>query len=225
MEATVIVWKIVAGILASLGGGGLIVLALSGWLGKVWAARILERDRLHYTTELERFKTELDRSTRQLQANVDRTVFVGRVHFETEFKALADIWSKVAAMRASMAVVRPMSDIVPANENPEQREERQVSRLRAFLSDLDQFVTAVDSQSPFIPERIFRKLEEIVVLARREAIEVRVERQDRERNPLRDWHQRGREHNQQLERLTAELSDLIRERLASLVVLSSGGIS
>lgn len=217
------VWNVAGAVIISLGGGGAIVLALASWLGKVWAARILEKDRLHYTTELERFKSQLDRSTRLLQAQVDRTVFVGRVHFETEFKALADIWAKVASVRGTMSNVRPMSDIVPAEETREGREEREVRRLNDFLIALGEMVTAVDSQTPFIPDRIFHKLEEVIQIAQRESTEVRVERQDRDRNPMRDWYARGREHNQQLQRLVTELSDLIRERLATLVVPTTDG--
>ncbi len=212
-------------VIVSLGGGGAVVLLMSGWLGKVWANRILEQDRLKYTSELERFKNQLDRSTRLLQAQVDRTVFVGRVHFETEFQALADIWAKVAHVRSTMAAVRPISEVIPAIEAPEEREEREFQRLRAFLAGLDEMVTAVDSKSPFIPHDIFRKLDEIILLARSEATEVRVERQDRDRNPMRDWHQRGHEHNRQLQQLVTELSDLIRERLAKLVVPAHEGDS
>jgi len=39
------VLKIVLGVIASLGGGGAIVLLLSGWLGRVWAERLMEKER------------------------------------------------------------------------------------------------------------------------------------------------------------------------------------
>ena len=211
-------FQIAGALLLSSGVAGVVIIGLSSWFGKVWAARILEADRLRYTTELERFKNQLDQSTRLLQAQVDRTVFVGRVHFETEFKALSDIWAKVAAVRATMGQVRPMADIVPAGEMPEERERREAGRFTAFAAAFDQLVTSVDTQSPFIPEEIYRKLEEVIQIARREATEVQVERGDRDRNPLRDWYQRGREHNQELQRLATELSDLIRLRLAALAV-------
>jgi hypothetical protein len=47
-------WKIALTVLASLGGGSVIVLSLSNWLGKAWAHRLMERDRAQYAAELER---------------------------------------------------------------------------------------------------------------------------------------------------------------------------
>jgi hypothetical protein len=46
-------------VLASLGGGGVIVVGFASWLGKVWAARILEQDRKKYTAEIEELKARL----------------------------------------------------------------------------------------------------------------------------------------------------------------------
>jgi hypothetical protein len=46
---------------AAIGGSGATVAAIyffSGWLGKVWAERILEADKHRYATELERLKAE-----------------------------------------------------------------------------------------------------------------------------------------------------------------------
>ena len=50
------VFKIVFGVLGSIGGGAAIVLAFSSWLGKVWANRILEADKARFQSELDRVK-------------------------------------------------------------------------------------------------------------------------------------------------------------------------
>nr|WP_232239542.1 hypothetical protein [Pseudomonas alkylphenolica] len=44
----------------SLGGGGAIVFALSSWLGKIWAGRILANETHRLTMELEAAKRDLD---------------------------------------------------------------------------------------------------------------------------------------------------------------------
>jgi hypothetical protein len=65
------VLSIVVAVLASLGGGGAIVLALSSWLGKVWANRLMEVDKAKYARDLEALKVDLTRAsedrTRKLQ--------------------------------------------------------------------------------------------------------------------------------------------------------------
>ena len=53
-------FKIIAAMIASIGAGGAIVLALSTWLGKLWAQRILESERHQLASQLEKTKRELD---------------------------------------------------------------------------------------------------------------------------------------------------------------------
>ena len=54
--------KLVSAFLASVGGAGAIIFGLSSWLGKVWANRILEADRVKYQTQLEVIKKVSDNS-------------------------------------------------------------------------------------------------------------------------------------------------------------------
>lgn len=46
--------------LVSIGGGGLVVFALSSWLGKVWAGRILREETHQLSVQLETTKRDLD---------------------------------------------------------------------------------------------------------------------------------------------------------------------
>src|SRR5215510_13537465 len=70
-------FKVASSILASVGGGALIVFALSSWLGKVWANRILEADKLKYQSAL---------------AVVNR-------YSETQFQLYNDLWSSLCDLR------------------------------------------------------------------------------------------------------------------------------
>lgn len=57
------IFQIAQAILLSLGGGAIIVFALSSWLGKVWAERLAANSRLKYEKELEHFKSELKKQS------------------------------------------------------------------------------------------------------------------------------------------------------------------
>ena len=59
--ATIDIWSIAAAVIAAVGGGGVLVIALSSWLGRVWAERILESDKAKYEKEFLELKTQLDR--------------------------------------------------------------------------------------------------------------------------------------------------------------------
>lgn len=55
------IWNIAFAVITALGGGAAIVFALSSWLGKVWANRILESDKAKYQKEFAELKAELDK--------------------------------------------------------------------------------------------------------------------------------------------------------------------
>lgn len=52
--------KLVGAGIVSIGGGGIVVAALSSWLGKIWASRILANETHQLTMELEAAKRDLD---------------------------------------------------------------------------------------------------------------------------------------------------------------------
>lgn len=54
------IFKISAAIIASLGGGVLIIAVCSNWLAGIWAKRMLENERAKHSEKLESIKTELD---------------------------------------------------------------------------------------------------------------------------------------------------------------------
>lgn len=54
------VFKFVTASIASIGAGGAIIFALSSWIGKVWANRILSNEKHKLESELEKTKRELD---------------------------------------------------------------------------------------------------------------------------------------------------------------------
>ncbi len=53
-------FKIIVAMIASIGVGGALVFALSSWLGKLWAQRILENEKHQLASELEKTKRDLD---------------------------------------------------------------------------------------------------------------------------------------------------------------------
>ena len=79
-----------AGAVAIVGG-------LSAWLGRVWANRILQKDRIKYETQM---NTLLD----ELRTQSGKELFVHRLQFEKEFEVYLGLWKEVLrAGRASSA--------------------------------------------------------------------------------------------------------------------------
>ena len=65
-------WDLALAIITSLGGGSAIVFGLSTFLGKVWAGRILEKDKLQYQSEMESIKSELNKKIHEHNVAISR---------------------------------------------------------------------------------------------------------------------------------------------------------
>ncbi len=79
------IFMISGAILGSVGGAAAIIFAFSTWLGHVWANRILEKDKLKYSTELEKIKT-------QLQNESQKQNLMFSLYFEGQFKIYNNLW-------------------------------------------------------------------------------------------------------------------------------------
>jgi hypothetical protein len=66
------VWSVALAVLASIGGGGILTVGLSSWIGKVWADRILEREKASLQKQFAEAKLELDKSLHRHNVAVTR---------------------------------------------------------------------------------------------------------------------------------------------------------
>jgi ribosomal protein S21 len=88
-------------IIASLGGGGAIVFALSGYLGRVWADRTLARQQQEYAQLNITFKNQLDVATRRLQIELDAIGHLHKIRTQAEFEKMQELWKRIAAYRST----------------------------------------------------------------------------------------------------------------------------
>ena len=86
------IFKISGAIIASVGGSALLIAGFSTWLGKVWAKRILEKDKLKYTSELEAIKSELQRES-------ERQKVTFSLYFEGQFKLYNKLWIALSELQ------------------------------------------------------------------------------------------------------------------------------
>jgi hypothetical protein len=115
------------------------VAGLVGWLGK---RRLQNKIALHHTEleilkaeygkQLEEYKSQLEQSKLLLKADIDKTILVRQVHFETEFEALKAVFAKLAEVKLQMAGLRPQMRARPAAESPAVRLERLTEQINAL---------------------------------------------------------------------------------------------
>jgi hypothetical protein len=205
--------KIIGAGLLSVGGGGVIVVALSSWLGKVWANRLMQKDIARHAAELEALKSELDGMNKKVQAELDKSVYVHRVHFETEFRALSEIWAKVVAVRAALAQLRPHLELIPPEEdNDLVRADKVERKLTKFVTASGELRMAVHNQSPFYQRNIYDELVRLIDALVAEETQVKLDHK-----PFTSaWFKQGEENWAIVVNTADRISEMIRGRIQSL---------
>jgi len=121
------VFETALAVLGSIGGGGLIVWSLSGWLGKVWAERLMERERQDYRKELE-----------QLRADLNRRNTTALEHVRAEWdvlktKVLGAHAEKIAHYQNFIDVLAPMAaDVASAAQGVRFSPEQVAAKIETF---------------------------------------------------------------------------------------------
>ena len=134
------IFKISGAILGSVGGAAVIIVGLSSWLGKVWANRILEKDKLAYSSELERIKN-------QLHTDAEKQKFVFSLYYEWQFKLYNDLWVSLAGLQ---------------NEVEKLWEEASTRNLRTFVSALSKAKQQIRNSALLIDQAHYKEIMEVI---------------------------------------------------------------
>lgn len=129
--------------------------AIVGLLGKRWLASVGANQARELEILRARYSSELEHSQRLLQSEIDKTFLVTKVHFETEFQAVKEVFSILAEIRLDLPNLRPTSRIAPVGET---REERLVE-FRTLFNKLNvlrnRLLSVSENLAPFYPKEIY----------------------------------------------------------------------
>ncbi|MDN3489504.1 hypothetical protein [Pseudoalteromonas sp. APC 3694] len=80
----------IAGVtLGALGGGAAIIFGFSSWLGKIWAYRLMEKEKAEHYRELESLRNKLTQDTESYKVKLKKSEFI----FEKEYEAASELVS------------------------------------------------------------------------------------------------------------------------------------
>lgn len=127
-------------------GATSIVGVLAAWLGKVWAARILERDRTKYQTQMETLLQDL----RTLSS---KELFIHQLQFEKEFQVYLELWKEVLALGRASSAYREL--FVGAYHSDDQKKE-------TFLKAHKDLSLRVYDHRPFYSPEVYRLAREVL---------------------------------------------------------------
>lgn len=110
-------FEIAQAILLSVGGGGLIILAFSTWLGKVWANRILETDRNKYAQDMESIRQTNRTITDALNIASSTHSESVKIYSELRCDAVTKLWKEFLSLKKSLPLSIRFLELFPNVQN------------------------------------------------------------------------------------------------------------
>lgn len=136
-------WSHVTAVFAGISAATPLVFGLAAWLGKIWANRILEKDRAKYRSQVEALLADL-------RVRDDKELLVHRLQFEKEFAIYQDLWTR--ARRVALAC----RGFHMLQQGPPKPPDELVTEL---CEAHDDFLEAVRSNEPFYATTVYEAAE------------------------------------------------------------------
>lgn len=180
------------------------VAALSGWLGKIWADRILEKDKAKYQEEmesirirgqqdLERLKQDGQELLEKLKLGQEKRLLAHRLQYETEFGIYTDLWATICKLNRMAWTRRELAT----------REERDKA--------CEDFEEVFYRHSPFLPLDVVQVARKIHSLVAKSDYLTTLSSSEKDAS----WEEYMREYLHEFDELAEKLAIAIRARIWS----------
>jgi hypothetical protein len=166
--------------------------------------------------KLATLENDFQRSQRQVQAEIDRSVFVTRAHFETEFEAMKQVFSCLSEVRLAINGLRPMLSVEPANESDEEKLKRLFIRLEKLSIAYNKLIAESEARAPFYTAELYNALDECLSAASMEINSIRTAGND---TFTFDWFKQGDQNRDKFSQGYHKAVENIRDRISKLAVL------
>lgn len=174
------IFSVAIAVIGSLGGGGVIVWGLSSWLGKVWANRIMEKERLEFTQQLEDYKSKLAQELDYVGAIQNKALYISKSQYDNEYRIYQEIWDKLYKCIVQTTHLYPVFENVPSDK--EGLEAYNLEKYHTFIETYNLFSTAIDCYAPFYKEDFYQRFVEIRKICNEIGIIFKTENFDRKYN-------------------------------------------
>lgn len=144
-------------IVVSLGGASALLLALSGWLGKIFAKHIANKEVAEYNKQLEKLKGQLNVELSKLSRANDIISKINIYQFEKEYERYSEIWDNLFEIILKTKNLFPQMGQYTKKEEKQYKEDVYIEYSEAY----NRFSKNIEKHAPFYTEEIFKDLSEI----------------------------------------------------------------
>jgi len=197
------IFKITSAFGLSTGIGALIVVAASGWLGRVWANRIYEKDRERSMRILEELKLDSDKLIEELRKKSEMDIFVHSIQFEKEFNIYENLWKEITKLTYIVNSLRPFWDTQDISKMEIKNE-----RINKLFDELREIGTMFEINRPFYAPEIHKSIRKLLDVCKREGTQF----YSFDLNSDNYWDYRDKNLNE-IDACLSEICDTIRARV------------
>ena len=165
--------------------------------------------------ELERFKLAHAQALAGYQNELDKTILVTKVHFETEFSALKESFQKLAEVRLTMSGVRPFMGLTFEGETKENKLTELWARFEQLNNAYNELLSTTENLSPFYPKEIYAYFDECRRAAHMELMQVKT---SGDAVFTSDWYAEGSRNMEKFLGAYNTVSGLVRDHIAKLAI-------
>lgn len=141
------IFKLAGAIIASLGGGAVIVTAAAKWCGDLLAQKMLANIEHAHEKEIEQYKAKLQDMSSEFSALLEHSMQIASKQYDMEIEIYQNIWKALHDLSMCQKYIYHF-------ENPTQADpDAYISMLKTYSTDfevkLEVFQKQIDSSAPF----------------------------------------------------------------------------
>jgi hypothetical protein len=146
------------------------VFGLSGFLGKLWAQRGLEKQRQEYTRLNLEFSHQLDLASRRLQIELDAIGHLHRLRTESEFQKIRELWERIAVLRDAFGAI-PKAGFAFVSPDKDKQHKYHIETSQEFTRRFSEARELLIEETLAIPKEIADAARDLLTIAQEEVMQ------------------------------------------------------
>lgn len=152
--------NVLATVIVSMGGMGVIVLGLSRFIGGIIAGKIEAKYKNELDKSFEEYRSKINERLNKLDKIEEKALYISKYNYENEYKIYMEIWPLLNKCVSNTIRLYPMGiENVPVDE--QEREKYNEEKYEDFRESYNNFSICIDKYAPFYQESYYNDLNEI----------------------------------------------------------------
>lgn len=152
--------NVISLIIVSVGGTGVVILAISSFIGKIWINKFADKYRVKYDKELENYKSEINLGLNKLDKIEEKALYISKVNYDNEYKIYMEIWPKLIECINSTLWLYPRGiENVPVDKK--KLEKYKKGKYSEFREKYMEYNQCIEKYAPFYQVEFYNILKEI----------------------------------------------------------------